>query len=927
MYRHDYHSMTADDDSRDAEATLDSGATLDGGDASGASVGSFTSAGQRFRIVRPHARGGLGAVYIAIDGELHREVALKQIVEERADDPSSRDRFVVEAEITGALEHPGVVPVYGMGKDPQGRPYYAMRFIHGDSLDDAIVRFHADESLQASPGRRSLELRKLLRRFLDVCNAIDYAHSRGVLHRDLKPGNVIVGKHGETLVVDWGLAKAQGRDDVPRSSSGPGESPILLSALSRSTETVAGSTIGTPAFMSPEQARGDLESLGPATDVYSLGATLYCLLTGKLPFSGSNLEAVLRDVEAGRFPPPRARDARIDKPLEAVCVKAMALEPESRYPGARALADDVERWIADEPVSAHRDSLTTRLARWGRHHRTATVSIAVLLGTAVVALSVGSLLINRERAAAEASFRQARAAVDQYFTSVSESKLFAVPGLQPLRKDLLSAAEKYYRDFLEKRGNDPSVRADAATASFRAGWINTTLGDDKTALELYRSGARLAEQLVAAHPESVEYRRLLATMYGAQGLSLGGLGRTEEALAAHRKALQIRQALLKESPDDALAAIDVARTHRNMGGLYNGEGKPAQALGEWDEAVRIARPLLEKPLGNARKTDDLSGRTDVSAIVREDLASVLLDQSSTLVETGRGSDARAVWTQARDLFEALSRDHPKEIALRRRLADAYADGARMEARLGNMEEALPLSRRATEIREGMVAANPAVSAYRSLLADDLVILGWIYRRLDRTPEALAAYQRAGEVAEELLAIEPENDNATTLLAQSLQLRASIVKERSPAEALPLVRRAVALVEPIVRRHPDQIHNVSTLASLQMSLGRAEAAAGNASGAFAAYERSVATNSPAADRYPDIRYNIACALALMVPVAPAARREAIASQAVETVRQAYAAGYADASALTTDKDLDALRSRADFKALVAEKAPQAAAKKP
>jgi tetratricopeptide (TPR) repeat protein len=208
-----------------------------------------------------------------------------------------------------------------------------------------------------------------------------------------------------------------------------------------------------------------------------------------------------------------------------------------------------------------------------------------------------------------------------------------------------------------------------------------------------------------------------------------------------------------------------------------------------------------------------------------------------------------------------------------------------------------------------------------------VILGWIYRRLDRTPEALAAYQRAGEVAEELLAIEPENDNATTLLAQSLQLRASIVKERSPAEALPLVRRAVALVEPIVRRHPDQIHNVSTLASLQMSLGRAEAAAGNASGAFAAYERSVATNSPAADRYPDIRYNIACALALMVPVAPAARREAIASQAVETVRQAYAAGYADASALTTDKDLDALRSRADFKALVAEKAPQAAAKKP
>jgi hypothetical protein len=326
--------------------------------------------------------------------ELNREVALKELQERLANLPDSRARFVLEAEITGGLEHPGVVPVYGLGAYADGRSYYAMRFINGVSLKQGISEFHAGQAGR-SARQQGLEFRRLLQRFIGVCQAIEYAHSRGVLHRDLKPGNVMLGKYGETLVVDWGLAKAQGRADYYAIATG--EATLRPDAANAATPTVMGSTLGTPAFMSPEQAAGRLDLLGPASDVYSLGATLYALLTGQAPIEGREAELILSQVRAGQFKNPRAVRPEVPAALEAVCLKAMALRPVERYRSARELADEIERWLADEPVAARKESLAERSRRFARRHRSWVAAGAAALALVAVVATGSALLVNSAR--------------------------------------------------------------------------------------------------------------------------------------------------------------------------------------------------------------------------------------------------------------------------------------------------------------------------------------------------------------------------------------------------------------------------------------------------------------------------------------------------------------------------------------------------
>ena len=352
----------------------------------------------RYQVLRPLAKGGLGLVSVAVDAELKREVAFKEIQREYAHDTDSRARFVREAEVTGGLEHPGIVPVYGVGQYDDGRPYYAMRMVKGENLRDAINRFHDGDSPHVRPGGQSLALRQLLDRFIDVCNALEYAHSRGVLHRDIKPANIMLGKYGETLVVDWGLAKPIGRSEEHRSK---GEETLQPISGESSSHTRMGSAIGTPSFMSPEQAAGRLDDLGPQSDVYSLGATLYCILTGRPPLHETDAGTAIRRAQTGDFPKPREVKREVPAGLEAICLRAMALDPTERYQSAAAVSADIECWLADEPVRAYRASLTERVARFNRRHRSWVRAGAAASLLVTVCLIVALVYTNDQRQEAE----------------------------------------------------------------------------------------------------------------------------------------------------------------------------------------------------------------------------------------------------------------------------------------------------------------------------------------------------------------------------------------------------------------------------------------------------------------------------------------------------------------------------------------------
>jgi hypothetical protein len=458
----------------------------------------------RYRPLEFLAKGGQGSVFTAEDGEVGRTVALKCLHTSGADDPGVRERFLFEAEVTGRLEHPGIVPVYGLGRDRAGRPYYVMRLIGGATLRDEITEYHTGEKAGAE---RVVEFRRLLRAFTAVCETLAYAHARGVIHRDLKPNNIMLGEYGETLVLDWGLAK---RSNVPDVEGAPNTGHETLQVRDAGTLSYTGLAKGTWAYMPPEQARGEWAKVGTASDVFGLGATLYAILTGHAPYEGGD---AMERARAARYSPPRALNSDTPRALEAVCLKAMAPRPEDRYSGAQELAHDVERFLADEPVSAWREPLSVRARRWAKRHRTALAASVVALIVAVpilLAADAALTLKNRDLAGANhdlgiakagledanadldrknqelsASFARARADFergDRTVRRITSGLDWRSWGDRPVltaeREAVFTEARNNYREFVARNGDRPELNSAVAFALVRQAEAELGLGHD-----------------------------------------------------------------------------------------------------------------------------------------------------------------------------------------------------------------------------------------------------------------------------------------------------------------------------------------------------------------------------------------------------------------------------------------------------------------
>ena len=367
---------------------------------------------------------------------------------------------------------------------------------------------------------------------------VAYAHSRGILHRDLKPENVMLGRYGETLLVDWGLAKLMGQAEPYKPPDAEADMSVVSllrpEAASGSTPTRYGAVVGTPTYMSPEQAAGLVDRLGTTSDVYSLGATLYVLITGRTPFEAKSAEDVRLAVITGRFPPPRQVNGQVPRPLEAICLKAMRLDPEQRYQTAEELAADIEKWMADEPVSAWKEPVSVQAVRWMRRHRTSVAGVLSAILVAVVSLSVTVALLTaaneRERSAKEAAltneqqaernlvraveqeqraqqnFAMARGAVDSYLTQVSDDVDLKSHNLESLRRKLLETARGFYEQFIQQEPQEPALRADWAAAYLRLARITAETGSKTDAVTLAEQALRAYERLATQFTDQASYR-------------------------------------------------------------------------------------------------------------------------------------------------------------------------------------------------------------------------------------------------------------------------------------------------------------------------------------------------------------------------------------------------------------------------------------
>jgi len=515
----------------------------------------------RYIIRRELGGGGQGIVYEADDLELGRRVAIKKVRPEYQDDPAAMGALIEEARNTGRLDHSGVIPIFDLNKDDRGKPLFAMRLIRGDRLSDVIERIGYG-TLNRSEFR--LAIRPLLRHLIAVCNAVQYAYdTNNVIHRDIKPDNIMIDRYGETVLMDWGMGKAVSDGNQLDEQSSIFFQPTTFDSDSGSERTKVGTIKGTVHYMSPEQAQGLVDGLDHRTDVYLLGSTLYKMLSGKTPYrmESGNFIAMLQQAKRNQFEPPRQIQGLVPRALEAICLKAMATNPSDRYQKASDLAEDLENWLADEPVVALPEGFLQSTERLLRRHAKSVATAFLILSLGIAGLTWANFAIRAQERKVKASRAIASDVLDDVAGYIADDGLAQIPDSDPIRINLLTEVVSKLEGYIAETPDDQSLKLDLVRLLTRLANVSGR-NDPVAALKSFDRASEVFKESASARMSVTDRINWLAAegdkSYYHSSLLLR-TGELDKAISINQQALRIGDQLLKSDPRFAGYGLSKAR--------------------------------------------------------------------------------------------------------------------------------------------------------------------------------------------------------------------------------------------------------------------------------------------------------------------------------------------------------------------------------
>jgi len=654
-----------------------------------------------YELLEPIAKGGMGIVYKARQRNLNRIVAIKMILAGQFADQSDIDRFYAEAEAAAALSHPNIVAIHEIG-EVSGQHFFSMDFIEGQSLSGLIQQ-------NPVPPRRAAEL------MITISETMEFAHESGVVHRDLKPANVLLDKRQRPLITDFGLAKQ---------------------VSNTSQMTMAGSIVGTPSYMPPEQAAGKLDEVGPWSDLYSLGAILYELLTGRPPFRAASPFETIRQVLETEPPSPRLLNPNVPKDLETICLKCLQKARSNRYATAQELADELKRFLRGEPIHARPIPQIARFWRLCKRYpvTASTIALAVLiLITATCVSTAFYIKASRESIRSEQSLREAIAAVNEFFTTVSEDTLLNEPGLQPLREKLLTKTKNYFERFSEQRAGDPKVEVELAGAYYRLGEIAAMLQSPDDAVKPYQKAREIQDRFAARHPKDLEGLKALGDTVNAIGKIRNGQRDFDAARKEFETAVNIREKLVAGDPGKTENQRVLANTHMNIGLIAQFAGDYKKARAEFELAQGIRKQFLQ-----SAAFDDATTR------LRRDFGMALFNLGNLdLIEGVEGAEEHFKSSAA--VFEELAAADSKNLEFQKQLAVSYRRLASVLASKSKVDNAREYYEKALQRAEPLAQQNPRVVEYAIEWAGVLMEMSHLESKAGNSSAAKSALEKSRDI--------------------------------------------------------------------------------------------------------------------------------------------------------------------------------------